>query len=337
MVKLIKTIIHLFFWIVFIAISGVMSFNMMQGTGFIESHFAVLLIALLWAMIAFYTFYFFLYQFLEKHKFFSYLFWSLLISTSIALAFILFFRIFIFPGKWNVPQSWNYTTPIGTYVIANCGCLLRGFIAWIDSAQVKSELEKRAISAELEALRAQVNPHFLFNTLNNIDSLIAKEPKKASTAIITLSEIMRYMLYETTNPTVDLSREITHIQNIISLQELRFRHPDYVSFNMIGSAENHQIAPLLFIPFIENAFKFAHFSGKLPVVSINFDISEKEIKFSCSNYYDENASEVTSNGGIGLSNLRKQLTLLYPGEHTLVVEKKNAKFEVVLRIDITNG
>jgi len=336
MVRTVKIIIHLFFWVVFVAISGI-SFEMNKGISSKGDHILFFLLAIFWAVLAFYSFYFFLYKFLEKHKFFRYLFWSLLVSIGISLVFILFFRIFIFPGRYDVPLSWNYTTPIGTYIIANCGCLLRGFIVWIDSAQIKSDLEKRAIKAELETLRSQVNPHFLFNTLNNIDTLIAKEPKKASAAIITLSEIMRYMLYETSNLTVDLEREISHIRNIISLQELRFRQSGYVSFTLNGSAEKHQIAPLIFIPFIENAFKYAYYSGKLPVVSINFYITEKEIKFSCINYYDPKAVETTSNGGIGLSNLKKQLSLLYPDRYDLQIERKNAKFEVVLRIDLNTG
>lgn len=225
---------------------------------------------------------------------------------------------------------------IGTFIIFQTGILVRGFENWFSSIQLKAELENQKLKNELDLLKSQVNPHFLFNTLNNIDSLITKEPAKASKAIITLSEIMRYMLYETTDPKVPLLSEISHIRNIISLQSLRFRQPDYVLFLLNGSPENHQIAPLLFIPFIENAFKYAHYSGELPVVTIRFDIAEKEILFTCINYFDSAKKEVMSTGGIGLPNLRKQLSLLYPGKHELKVENKNAKFEAILRIDITH-
>lgn len=337
MVKLVKIIIHLFFWVVFVAISGTMSYEMERQSWVGESpvnHIGVLLIGLVWAMAAFYSFYFFMYRFVEKHRFVRYLLLSLLLSTVISVVFIVICRLFIFPGKYNVPQMWNYTTILGTYVIASCGCLLRGFVAWIDSVQVKSDLEKRAITAELEALRSQVNPHFLFNTLNNIDALIAKEPQKASNAIIALSDIMRYMLDETSHSAVDLSREVQHVRNIISLQELRFRHSGSVLVEINGDVRHHQIAPLMFVPFIENAFKYAHYSGQLPVVSVRFDVADDVIQFTCINHYNPDAKVALSNGGIGLSNLKKQLMVLYPGKHTLRTESKNGIFEAVLSIDM---
>lgn len=335
MVKLVKIIIHLFFWVVFIAISWTMSYETEKQTWVGNNsaqHIQVLSIGLFWAMIAFYAFYFFMYRFVEKHRFVSYLLLSLFLSTFIAIVFITICRFLIFPGQWNVPQSWNYTTVIGTYVIASCGCLLRGFVAWIDSVEIKSDLEKRAVRAELEALRSQVNPHFLFNTLNNIDALIVREPQKASDSLIALSDIMRYMLNETTHSTVELASEVQHVRNIISLQELRFRHPDSVMLEIKGDINHHQIAPLMFVPFIENAFKYAHYSGRVPVVSVRFEVLNNEIRFSCTNDYNSEASVSLSNGGIGLSNLKKQLALLYPERHTVRTQSKNGIFEAVLSI-----
>jgi len=240
-----------------------------------------------------------------------------------------------FPG-FNLLDYHVIVPPMaGTFIILQTGILVRGFENWFSNIQLKNELENQKLKNELELLKSQVNPHFLFNTLNNIDSLIVKEPAKASKALIALSEIMRYMLYETKGSQVGLSGEISHIRNIIALQALRFRQPGYVSFILNGSPENHKVAPLIFIPFIENAFKYAYYSDSLPVVTIRFDINEKEILFACSNFYNCQKNEVISNSGIGLSNLRKQLSLLYPDRHELKVEKKNTKFEAVLRLDIS--
>jgi two-component system, LytTR family, sensor kinase len=333
-----KIIIHAIYWLVYGSFS--LAFSMaQQGNGWpllsdITPHY---FINFVWAVVAFYLFYFYFIRFFERKQFFLYLIFSVLLSIAITFAFLPIHKIFY--RSFNLLDYRIFGPPMsGTFIILQCGILVRGFENWFSNIQLKAELENKNLKNELELLKAQVNPHFLFNTLNNIDSLITKEPAKASKALITLSDIMRYMLYETTGPEVDLSREISHIRNVISLQSLRFRQPDYVSFILNGSPENHQIAPLIFIPFIENAFKYAHYSGELPVVTIRFDITERGILFACINFFDPKKAEVlSSNRGLGLSNLRKQLSLLYPGRHELKVEKKNTKFEAVLQIDINHG
>ena len=335
MVKLVKIIIHLFFWVVFVAISGTMSYEMERQSWVGESpvsHIGVLLIGLVWAMAAFYSFYFFMYRFVEKHRFVRYLLLSVLLSTIISVVFIVICRLFIFPGKYNVPQMWNYTTILGTYVIASCGCLLRGFVAWIDSVQVKSDLEKRAITAELEALRSQVNPHFLFNTLNNIDALIAKEPQKASDAIIALSDIMRYMLDETSHSAVDLAREVQHVRNIISLQELRFRHPGSVSVEINGDVRHHQIAPLMFVPFIENAFKHGVSYRDTSFIHVSMSVTETSITFLCENSNFAMSHDDRQGGGIGLRNVQKRLALLFGTRYQLSIDNKGDVYKVNLVI-----
>jgi len=309
-----------------------MSFGLSQGIGFIADNLAIYMAGFLWAVIAFYFFYFFLYQYIEKHQFLRYFIYSILSIVVIAGTFVTIFRLFVFGGKFNMPLSWNFTTTGGTYIIANCGSLLRGFIGWIEASKLRIELEKRNLQLELDALRSQVNPHFLFNTLNNIDSMIPAKPQKASTMLILLSDVMRYMLYQTKDGLVTLDMEVKHLQNVIELQKVRFVESNFIHFETEISMGNIQIPPLLFIPFIENACKYAHFKNKLPVVNIQLKQSENEIHFECSNTFDLNRIENTQTGGLGLENVKKRLSMLYPNNHELLINKSDNFFSVSLNI-----
>lgn len=331
-----KIIIHTIYWIVYGSFS--LAFSIAQKDkdwpllSNITPHYFV---NFLWAIVAFYLFYFYFINFFERKQFGLYLLFSVILSFLLAVCFLLIHRIF-FPGFAVLDVRVFGPPTVGTFIIFQTGILVRGFENWFSNIQLKAELENQRLKNELELLKAQVNPHFLFNTLNNIDSLISKEPTKASKALITLSDIMRYMLYETKDQEVDLNSEISHIRDIVSLQMLRFRQTDYVSYTVDGIPDGHKVAPLLFIPFIENAFKFAQFAGEIPVVAIRFEIINKEILFTCINSFDPEKTSLLKNhsGGLGLSNVKKQLEMLYPGRHTLKVEKKNTKFEAVLHLEL---
>jgi two-component system LytT family sensor kinase len=133
----------------------------------------------------------------------------------------------------------------GTFLIAQSGCLIRGFENWFTNIQLQNELETRNLRNELELLKSQINPHFLFNSLNNIDSLIRSNPDNASNALITLSEMLRYMIYETNSDKVLLNKEIVHIKNYIKLQQLRFREKNYVNIIFPTICDDIRIAPML--------------------------------------------------------------------------------------------
>ena len=316
-------------------LSGVMSFGLSSGFGFILEHFFIYMSGFVWAAIAFYSFYFFLYRFIEQHRFFLYFILSIVLVVCISGTFILFYRIFIFNDKLSMHTSWNYTTMAGTYVIANCGSLLRGFIGWIEASKHKIEMEKRNLQLELESLRSQVNPHFLFNTLNNIDALIVSQPQKASAMLITLSDVMRYMLYQTQSSTVTLDMEIQHLENVVALHRIRFVQPDYIHFENNVLDPNKTLVPLLFLPFVENACKYASFNADLPVISISLIQSENTVTFICSNYFNKN-NTISShqNGGIGLENVKKRLQMLYKNKHTLNIVNDDNRFIVTLIIEL---
>ena len=325
-----KIILHLFFWVVFLGISAGNSYPIADRYLF----WGQLILASLWAGTAFYSFYFFIYRFIEKHRFLRYFVYSILGTVVICIPFIVISRYFLYTGKYSLGLLGYSPIVIVTYIIANCGSLLRGFINWIENSKQKAEMEKRNLQLELEALRSQVNPHFLFNTLNNIDSLILSQPQKASTMIITLSEVMRYMLYQTKNAKVTLEMENKHLENVLVLHRIRFAQSNYIQFDCSISQPERTIAPLLFLPFVENACKFAQFKQTLPVIVISLHQTENTVTFTCKNNFDAKAVTSTENGGIGLENVKKRLQLLYPKNHSLKIEDDGTCFFVILVVNL---
>jgi len=205
-------------------------------------------------------------------------------------------------------------------------------VDWINKYQRQQELEKQKSLTELALLRSQINPHFLFNTLNNIHSFSSRDPEKTSYAIIKLSEIMRYMLYEANGETVMLDHEIDYIKNYITLQKLRFKDTDFVHFSIEGETTGKQIPPMIFLPFIENAFKY----GKCSVadaIGIFIRVTENQIFFRCVNQIKQlNDTEKNRPGGLGIQNIKRRLELLFPQSHTLNIATKNNVYFVELNI-----
>jgi two-component system LytT family sensor kinase len=190
-------------------------------------------------------------------------------------------------------------------------------------------LEKQ--SGELALLRSQINPHFLFNTLNNIYSLVYKKSDDAPEAVMKMSSIMRYMLYDATTDKVLLEKEIEYLKSFIELEKLRIRHKDFVELNITGNVEGRTIAPMLLIPFVENAFKHGSRSVTNPGIRINLSIGPKQILFEVSNHVRQNGTATKDEvGGIGLTNIRRRLNLLYPGKYQLDINQNEDMYLVNL-------
>jgi hypothetical protein len=217
------------------------------------------------------------------------------------------------------------------------GISFRSLFGWIEQKRLHQQLEKQNLQSELALLRTQLNPHFLFNTLHNIDALIKENQDKASLSLIKLSDIMRYMLRDCQSDNVPLDKEIEHIKNYISLEKLRLKKPDFLKFSLYGDCSGIKIAPMLFIPFIENAFKHSVDSDCENGVSIEFSIEKNHITFTCENLYDNSNSEVDKTHGIGLNTVKKRLELLYPGRHILLINKNGARFKVELEIKVNEN
>ncbi|MBC5991864.1 sensor histidine kinase [Pontibacter cellulosilyticus] len=197
----------------------------------------------------------------------------------------------------------------------------------------KEQLEKQVINTELVYLKSQINPHFLFNTLNNIHTLVYTQDPAAPEAMMRLSSLMRYMIYESNALTVPLSIEINYLQDYISLQQLRYKATPIVDYQVEGNTETCHIAPLLFIHLLENAYK--HSPSRLRPGSIKVSVAVKGnqlIAIFQNPIGNRRANILEEPGGIGLLNVQKRLQLLYPDRHRLDINKTDEVFTVELKI-----
>jgi len=200
----------------------------------------------------------------------------------------------------------------------------------------KQEIEAEKNKAELALYKAQINPHFLFNTLNNIYSLIAISPERAQSAVLELSKLLRYVLYENTQPYVPMEKELEFNHNYIELMRLRLARHVQVDVNIpTGLCRGYKIAPLLFITLIENAFKHGTSASTRSFVKINMSepspgVIECDIENSS---FPKNETD-KSGSGIGLKNLSRQLELLYPGKYNLHAESDSHIYRSMLTIDL---
>jgi len=213
------------------------------------------------------------------------------------------------------------------------GGLFQFLLAWYKNNQLRIELERQNQESKLALLRSQINPHFLFNTLHNIDTLIKDDPKKASVSLIKLSDIMRYMLREGLSGTVPIEKELEHIENYISLERLRLKNEDFINFTIEGNFKELKIAPMLFIPFVENAFKHSVDSDIDNGINVCFTFLNNTITFICENKFDMSEIDKDKSHGIGLGTVMKRLEILFPNKHNLNIIKENSFFKVRLEIN----
>lgn len=335
MQKLLYFIVHFLFWTTFIALSW-MSMKANPGelefiTGRPEAPFLLLF----WGALNFYAFYFYFQpRFLDTRKYVLYLVVALLFSVLMSLFFVGVFWL-IYPEFRPFAMQKLLESVVGSFLISQCGSLLRGFISWNQNLQNKTALENQSLRNELAMLKAQLSPHFLFNTLNNIDSLIYKSRDEASAMLIKLAALLRYMLYESDGKVVPLEKEIEYIRQLTELQRLRFEAPDYVELTVEQETKDLTIAPLLFLPFIENAFKFVSQPAAMPAIRILIVADKDRVTLTCQNYFNPSAKKgPEQRQGIGLANARRRLELLYTDAFELEVTTKNNLFNVQLAIEM---
>ena len=211
--------------------------------------------------------------------------------------------------------------------------LIKLAIDWYESQRFKAELIQQKQASELALLRSQVNPHFLFNTLNNIYSLVYKKSDDAPAAVMKLSGIMRYMLYDAVADKVLLEKEVEYLHSFIELQNLRLKQKDFVVMNIQGEMNGRTIAPMLLIPFVENAFKHGSRTVANPGILINLFVDSRQIHFEVTSYMRKNGQEPQDgSGGNGLNNTKRRLELVYPGKHHLFIIPGDEMYTVKLTI-----
>jgi two-component system LytT family sensor kinase len=193
-------------------------------------------------------------------------------------------------------------------------------IDWFLNAGIQRDLENQRLTAELAFLKSQINPHFLFNSLNSIYSLAYQKSDTTPEAILKLSEIMRYMLYESNDTKVDLAKELQYLQNYIDLQKIRFGNKAFVDFKITGEVGAQKIVPLLLIAFIENAFKHGVANDPSMPIRLFINLDGENLHFYTENKKHMNNRDIE--GGIGLQNVKRRLDLLYPGKYKLDIQDK---------------
>ena len=220
------------------------------------------------------------------------------------------------------------------FVVLAVGTSIRITDEWYRDEKKHKEMETQKLSAELSLLKSQINPHFFFNTLNSIYSLASRKSSKTPEAIIKLSNLMRYIIYDSDKELVPLQNELDYIRNYVELQRLRFQENVSVLFDVKGEISNKQIEPLLLLPFIENAFKHGIDYTKSCTISIIIRVENNKLFFTAENPIVPNQNMSKDDpSGLGLSNSRKRLLLLYNEKHKLNIHKDPNVFRVELTLD----
>lgn len=291
-------------------------------------------------LTALYFYYNYLYlvpRFLLKKKIGPYVYMLLLGLAVLSAMNILFTLVTAGIVEHRHPFNlWRASTfPVYPAILAFAlSSAVRIILEYFRNERQKKEMEAEKLVAELAFLKSQVNPHFLFNTLNNICSLARKKSDQTENAIIKLAQIMRYMLQDSQDESVDLAKEVEYLQNYIELQRLRVFGKVQVVFSLEGNPEQFAIAPLLLIPFVENAFKHGVSYQDETEIGITIRTLKRKLIFKVENTIIRQKEEQVGPGsGIGLKNVVRRLDLLYPGRYVLDIREENNRYQVELTIN----
>ncbi len=225
--------------------------------------------------------------------------------------------------------SGSYWIFLLVFAISTCISVIQ---QWLRLEANAKEIEKEKLGTELQFLKSQVNPHFIFNTLNNIYSMALTGSDKTASSILKLSAIMRYIISDAAINFVSLEKEVEFTRNIIDLQMERLTDKVSVDFFVHGSTENKMIAPLMFIPFVENAFKYGVSTKQATKIVFDLNANNNEIVFSATNTKVKSESDNRETTGIGINNVKRRLALLYPEKHKLQIDETDDLFSVKLQI-----
>lgn len=283
----------------------------------------------------YYNYLFLIPRFLLKKR--VILFLVLLFSGMLAICFLntafVYFTYDIFPHRWKFNFWWSFKSTIypSLFIIA-LSSAIRITSEWFKNERVKEEMEAEKLLSDLAFLKSQINPHFLFNILNNICSLARKKSDDTENAIIKLSQIMRYMLQDSKDEKVCLEKEVEYLESYIELQQLRLSEQIKIKLVIEGEPAKYMIQPLLLIPFIENAFKHGVSYYEVSNIEITLILKDNKLNFSVLNHIVKHKDEAIEPGsGIGLKNVIRRLELLYPHTHELKIKDDGVNY----RIDLT--
>ncbi len=340
----IRPVNHLIYWILFVII-GSYIFSYQQNFPY---HFYLLNLAVHLPVLILYT-YFVVYvlvpNFLLMGRYFSFL-GSLALSSAMAsllklyisrnIYYALFIPMALHPKDWYTADGFliNLLWIMGPTVLF---AMFKYYKNWIRSQDITNEAERKRLATELQVLKGQLNPHFLFNTLNNLYSLALSKSSKTAVVIAKMSEMFQYIIYECNATEVPVSKEIKLIENYIELEQIRYSDRLSVKFEKDVDNMNHLIPPMLLYSYVENCFK--HGSSKdpdMPWIKISLRVKKGSLTFEALNSIPENSIGINTEG-VGLLNGKRRLELIYPQNHRLTIREENNEFFVRLDITKYNG
>ena len=291
------------------------------------------------ALMVYITNYLLIPKLLYKRKYFWFgvAFIAMILISSIA-------KMNILAQVLNSPQLLNlagnlkariYDNIIPHFFLVLSGAAFKLMMDYTKMQQRMVEMAKEKAEAELNFLKSQINPHFLFNSLNSVYFLIDKNNIEARGALHKFSDMLRYQLYEMNDNTVAVEKEIQYLEDYIDLQKLRKDDNYVIEFNCSSAVKGFCIEPLLLIPFVENAFKhISHYKNELNFIRLQLSINKDELNFSIENSKERAVKVTEQHSGIGLANVKRRLALLYPQKHNLKITNTIDIFNVELNIKI---
>lgn len=328
-----RIVYHTAFWLVMLGL--LLALDATEGGFFAKLNIEVVNI-FFYAILVYFNLFYLIPNYLTEKKFLLYcglLMLSVVIITPIKL--MVFYLILPNAEAWILPkQIWFF---IASFTIVGSSTVGKIITDWVRHLREKKELQTQTMQSELRFLKSQINPHFLFNTLNNLYALTLKKSDKAPEIVIKLSEMMRYMLYECNEKRVPLLKEVNYIQNYLDLEKLRQGKNVDINFKVEGEIFDQRIAPLMFIPFLENSFKHGlNNTISHGFVNILLVIEQQHINFHIENSKAASLPTQTHkrSGGIGLVNVKRRLNIIYPNQHTLEIHDSPNTYGVELEIDL---
>jgi two-component system LytT family sensor kinase len=237
----------------------------------------------------------------------------------------------------NMVWSWNFFILIALSILFSVvlSMVLKLVKNWYQGEQARRRLQQINTETELKFLKSQINPHFLFNCLNNLYALTLKKSDQAPEVVLRLSNILRYVLYEAVDGRVPLAKEVQYLKDYIDLEKIRLGNRAVIEFETQGNLSDAQIEPMLFLTFLENSIKHGAFNTLSDAwIKIKLNAMESEIIFEISNSKPASTAEYASGqGGIGLTNLKKRLDIIYPEKYSLDVRDEDSEYHVKLALN----
>jgi sensor histidine kinase YesM len=332
-----KPVYHSLIWLFYIL--SMLFINYSSSGFFYLSLGNVLINSTFLAVLIYFNLYFLIPKFLSKKRFFTYF-------LALALSALVISPLELICTYWNLAgfeeartyliQN-QYIQYIYALFAAFFSTILKIIKEWLLQERTKSALENKNLQSELSFLKSQINPHFLFNTLNSLYALTLKKSDKAPEIVLRLSDMMRYMLYESNEKLVELEKEIASIKNYLELEKIRYGEKAAISFIYEEEdSSNYFIPPLIFIPFLENAFKHGLSNSiQMGYVNVKLNIKNKMLDFEIENSKsNEIKDERYYKGGIGLNNVKRRLELIFGQNYTLKINETEDKFIVSLHLSL---